>query len=118
MKKWTVLFLALALLLTMTACGGTSAETEEPVQGETTYTVHVVDEAGSPLVGVMVQLCSEVCMVSSTDAEGKALFSAEEDAYKVSILSLPEGYTHSSEQTEYPFEAGSFEMTLVLKQTN
>lgn len=87
---------------------------EVPVEdGKVTYTVKVLDGAGAPMAGVMVQICKDSCMPGMTDAQGVATFRvAEAEGYKVSFLSVPEGYTAEAE--EFYFEAGSMELTLTL----
>ena len=81
--------------------------------GKIAYTVKVLDGNGSPMAGVAVQICKDSCMPGMTDAEGVATFRvAEAEGYKVSFLTVPEGYTAEAE--EFYFEAGSTEMTLTL----
>ena len=112
-KRMSILLIAV-LVFSLAACGG---EKKTEADAETVYTVHVEDENGAPMSGVMVQLCKDVCMIGATDTEGNAVFSTAADDYKVSILSLPEGYGHTTEETEFSFEPDSFEMTLVLRKT-
>lgn len=78
-----------------------------------TYTVKVVDEAGAPIVGAMVQLCKEACVPAVTNAEGVATYNLAKEDYKVSFIQVPAGYT--AEQTEYYFAADSYELTITLK---
>ena len=90
---------------------------EKPVEdGKIAYTVKVLDGNGSPMAGVAVQICKDSCMPGMTDAEGVATFRVAEaegyEGYKVSFLTVPEGYTAEAE--EFYFEAGSTEMTLTL----
>ena len=83
-KRLLALCLALCLTVCLCACGGTQNEepseeapqpSNQPQQTETTepseenqntnpvYTVKIVDEAGNPVVGAMVQMCQgETCM--------------------------------------------------------
>ena len=134
MKK--MLCLILALMMTLCACGGAEApqaeteaaavelpteaptvasETEPADDGKVTYTIHVQDENGAPMAGVMVQICKDACLPGMTDAEGNAVFNVAEDSYKASFLTLPAGYTYATEETEFYFENGSTEITLTLK---
>lgn len=132
MKKLICLMMALLLMLSLAACGGESAPetqaTAEPTaaptaaveeapadDGKVTYTVHVQDESGAALSGVMVQICKDACLPGMTDAEGNATFTVAEDDYKVSFLTLPAGYTYTTEETEFYFESGATEITLTLK---
>ena len=129
-KNFLALVLAGCLLLGLCACGkeeqtpGTTAAPtleqtqpttqETPVEdGKITYTVKVVDGSGNPMAGVAVQICKDSCLPGVTDASGVATFRvAEAEGYKVSFLTLPEGYTAEAE--EFYFEAGATEMTLTL----
>lgn len=92
------------------------SETESEDDGNVTYTVIITDEAGNPIEGALVQLCSTSCFPGSTNAEGVATFSRPEDTYKVSFLSLPEGYAYVDESVvEFYFAEGSTEITIALK---
>ncbi|MBQ7801940.1 MAG: hypothetical protein IJ375_06430 [Oscillospiraceae bacterium] len=133
MKKFVSAVLALCLVLGLCACGSaendtpatteapvvvteapTEAETEAPVaEGMVTYTVTVVDGEGNPMAGTMVQICLDACIPAVTDASGVAQWTVEEADYKVSFLSVPEGY--EAEAENFYFESGSTEMTLTLK---
>lgn len=133
MKRMMALVLALLLTLGLCACGGAESapteapettpateaptaapETEAADDGKVTYTIHVQDENGAPLAGVMVQICKDACLPGMTDADGNAIFTVAEDDYKASFLSLPEGYDYTTEETEFYFD-GATEITLVLK---
>lgn len=130
MKRMICLMMAL-LMLSLCACGGEKApeapetqpatdpapvveETTPVDDGKVTYTVHVEDENGTALAGVMVQICKDACLPGMTDAEGNATFTVVEDDYKASFLTLPAGYTYATEETEFYFD-GATEITLVLK---
>ena len=131
MKRLICLMLAMLLMLGLCACGGEEVpkeeptvaateaptvpmETEAPADGKVTYTIHVEDESGNALAGVMVQICKDACLPGMTDAEGNATFTVDEDDYKASFLMLPAGYTYVDEQTEFYFD-GATEITLTLK---
>lgn len=92
----------------------TEPDETEP-SNEPTYTVKVVDEANNPIAGAMVQLCMEACVPAVTNEEGVAEFFLEENDYKVSFVMMPAGYELTGEQTQFYFEDGSHEMTIVLK---
>ena len=137
MKRILTLLLLGAMVLCLCACGETKpAEDTQPAAQATTqpattqptettaaptedskvtYTVKVVDENGKPLAGVAVQLCDEFCVFASTDAEGVATFKLEEGGYHASVMALPEGYAHVSDQVEFDFADGATEMTITLK---
>ena len=80
------------------------------------YKVTVTDEAGNPVVGAMVQICKDDCFPSVTDAEGVATFTRPEtEGYKVSFISLPEGYEYLDEKTDFYYEGDAKELTITLK---
>ena len=136
-----LVMLALCLMIGLCACGGdttaddntskttqaagndsTAATTTTTTTQTTTttskanvakYVVTVTDEAGNPVSGAFVQLCLESCTPCITNAEGQATYQMYVADYKVSFISVPEGYEKPTE--EYHFEEGTYEMTLVLK---
>jgi len=129
MKRLLAVALALVMVLGLCACGEktpeptvtptaepeTAAPTTLPVdEGKTTYIIHVVDANGAPIPNAMVQICLDACYPGPTDETGTAKFSVLEADYKVSFLALPAGYTYSTEEQEFYFEPGSFEMTITL----
>jgi hypothetical protein len=136
MKNMFALALALCMMLCLCACGGEAAPvetqpaaTEAPVvvteapaeeaapaipEGMVQYKVTVVDEAGAPIVGAMVQLCKDSCVPAVTDANGVATFTLPEDDYKASMLAMPAGYAYAGEADTFYFE-GAFELTITLK---
>lgn len=141
-KRFLALLLALTLVLGLCACGDTPVQdtpnddpvdppaaestddpTDEPTDEPTDnpnpiYTVKIVDEGGNPVVGAMVQMCQgETCMPGPlSDANGTVTFQVVEADYKVSFLgSVPAGYDYTTEETEFYFEDGSYELTIVLK---
>lgn len=93
----------------------TEAQEETLPEGMTVYTVTVVDEAGSPISGAMVQICLDSCYPGITDENGVATFTVAEADYKASILSMPAGYTYSTEEEAFYYEAGSTNVTITLK---
>jgi hypothetical protein len=130
MKAILAFVLSLCMMLSLCACGNASGGTEtteatkEPTvetteateadDGKATYTIKVVDEAGNPIAGAMVQMCKETCLPGATNAEGVAEFNVVEDSeYKVSFLTVPAGFEGAEEA--YYFEAGSYELTITLK---
>lgn len=141
MKKLLVSMLAICTVVAFCACGGAEnnndaqntdtqvadtqtvvadtqkeeVETEVVADGKVNYKVTVVDEAGNPIVGALVQLCNESCFPSATGEDGVANFSLDEAKYKVSFLTLPAGYTYSGDAQEFYFEEGSVELTITLK---
>lgn len=102
----------------------TTAEPEvtEPVDdGKVDYTVTVTDEEGNAVAGAILQICdAENCLPSMTpsDENGVVVFHVEEAEYKVSFLALPEGYSYVDEAvTDFYFESGAKEITVVIKAT-
>ena len=135
MKKFLVLLLSLSLLLCLCACGGDQTPTEpsetdttvvtdptnatDPTEtvddGKVTYTVTVTNEQGTPISGVMVQICKDSCIPAIADANGVATWSLPEDDYKVSVTSMPASFTYATEETEFHFAEGETALTIVLK---
>lgn len=72
-----------------------------------TYTVKVVDDAGSPVPGVLVSVGSQFAI---TDDAGVVTFQLEVGEY-TAVIDVPEGYT--ADKTSYPFgDATSVTVTL------
>jgi len=130
-KKIIAAVLAAMLLVCLCACGGgnqepvknpeTTTTTEStttttaaqsavptPGEGQVLYAVKVVDKSGAPVTDVYVQMCLETCVFQPTNAEGIAYFACAEADYKVTVMSDPAA-------TEYHFESGSHEMTIVFE---
>ena len=138
-KKSLALMLALMLVLCLCACtqsaesneGGnnsqpTSSVPTTPTQGNTEPTipegkvqhkVTVVDTEGNPIVGVMIQVCTdETCLAPvKTDAAGVATFApADEGEYHANFLpKVPDGYEADAEV--FYFADGETELTIVLR---
>lgn len=140
MKKLIAMLLALVMVVGLAACGETAKPTEPentdpapsapaatepsqnveepPVNENPVYTVKIVDEGGNPISGVMVQICQgETCLPGPvSDENGTVTFQVAEADYKVSFLGgVPAGYDYTTEETEFYFEDGSYEVTIVLK---
>ena len=149
MKMKSILLVVLALCLTvcMCACGGNEngdtttttnggnaattttttiaapTTTTTVADGKVTYTVTVTDEAGTPVVGAIVQLClmesvngiPAGCHPFMSNAEGVATFRLPEAEWGVKVSNTPEGSGLAPFETYLYFEAGSTEMTVVLK---
>ena len=131
-KKIIAALLAVCLMVCLCACNGggnggdvqqpetTTTTTEAttttttgsaiptPGEGQVLYAVKVVDKSGAPVTDVYVQMCLETCVFQPTNAEGIAYFACAEADYKVTVMSDPEA-------TEYHFESGSHEMTIVFE---
>ena len=104
------------LMIFLTACGAETGAPETQTAEETAvYRVSVLTKAGEPVAGALVQLCSDICVPGMTDEKGIAEFELPADDYKVSILSVPEGYTSEGEEA-FSFENGSREVTILLQK--
>ena len=132
LKSFIVLMLAVSMMFTLCACGGNgddTAETTNKVEETTaekveettvvaddkvTYKVTVVDEENNPVVGAMVQLCLDACIPALTNSNGVAEVNVVEEEYKVSFVTMPDGYT--SDEEAYYFADGSYELTITLKK--
>ena len=137
-KKILLAVLTLSMAISLCACGGNTGNTgnsenntsqdsqpnitdesnknsEVVDDGKTLYKITVVDENNNPIPNAMVQMCKDSCLPGSTGENGVAEFRLPEDTYKVSFMSMPEGYTYSTEKTEFYFEDGKTELTIVLK---
>ena len=136
-KNCMALVLALMMVLCICAC----SQTNDAGKGNTTvptssnnqatqpsstgtvipedkdqYKVTVVDDAGNPLVGVFVQLCTEeTCLApTKTDDAGVAMFTpANEAEYHAKITKVPNGY--ETDTVDFYFADGEKELTIVLK---
>ena len=141
MKKLLVAILAICTVSAFAACGNAEAnkeaqtpdtqvqvedtqvvvedtqivESEVVEDGKVEYCVTVVDEEGNPFVGLMVQMCKDLCVPAVTDANGVAKFNLEENYYDVKVTTLPEGYTYSGDEDVFHFEDGAVELTITLK---
>ncbi len=94
------------------------AESSEPVDdGKVTYTVTVVDWNDQPIEGIIIQFCDEEnCKLPlMTDADGKVTVAYEKSNYHVTITEASSLYTYLS---EYYFDEGSTEMTIVLTESD
>ena len=123
MKKKIIMILTLfCMIATLYACGAggeveknTETSQLQESQVEEHYSVKITDEEDNPIAGVTVQLCSESCVLGKSNEEGVAEFERPKGDYKVSLLSLPEGYEYPDERNEFYFEEDSKEITIVLK---
>lgn len=133
MKKILATILLSCMVLSLCACGSGKDNTEKNTQNTESqakdsqtkedtedtakfvYKIKVVDEAGTAVSGVMVQICNEDgCCPALTNAEGVAEITVKrEDGNKASVSSAPEGYEYTD--GDVYFEDGEKEMTLTLK---
>lgn len=131
LRNIVVMLLALVMVFVLCACGEvedvptttaaptvtapTEGTTEPTDDGKVTYTVKVVDEGGNAVAGAIIQLCDDNgCKPGTmTGADGLTTWRLNEGTYKASFVVMPTGYT--SEQTEYYFADGAYELTITLK---
>lgn len=104
-------------ILMLAACGGQPAGSEEAASSDNpgnAYRVITVDETGTPVPGVQVQLCSDqMCVMGETDADGIATFEQDEGLYTVHVYSVPGGYAEDT--TEYPVPETYGDVSITLK---
>ncbi len=133
MKRVLCMLLALIMLFSLAACGGSEAasvaepepkaedlaeepEPEEPVEEavqEVTYLVSVEDTDGYPVPGVKVQLCDDtVCIMGETDENGNAEFTARDVACTVQVLEAPENFGFTDEKFTFPDNGKELHITL------
>lgn len=76
------------------------------------FEVKVVDQNGDAVVGAMVQICLDSCFVKVTDDTGVARMDYADGEYKANILSLPDGYTDTTNGEKFSFENLKCEITV------
>ena len=82
----------------------------------TAYTVLVVDQAGEPVAGVFVNVCTDTfCMPYQTDQEGRITFTGEKEIYHLKIIKAPEGYGYNPDEEMY-IGGDQTEMTLTVQK--
>ena len=118
MKRMLSMLLAMAMVLSLAACGGANApaETEAVAGGETgVYTVSVKNAGGMKMEGVDVYIYADNTLADlkqygETDAEGVVTFNMEKnDGYAIVISGAPKGYAVES---SYAFNGNSASITL------
>ena len=66
------------------------------------YTVHVLDQDGNPVEGVMVNFCTDVsCVPKESDEDALITFTDAPDAYHVTIVDAPDGYSWDEDYEMY-----------------
>ena len=94
-----------------------SESESDTVEALPAFNVKVVDAAGNPVKGVMIQICKDVCVPAMSGDDGVAVFNNMEitDGYKLSVLSMPEGYEYTGEAEVY-LESGITEYTVTINE--
>ena len=116
-KKMLSMLLAIAMVLSMAACGGNeSAPETEAASGETgSYTVSVKSAGGMVLAGVDVYIYADNTLADlkqygETNADGIASFTMEKnDNYAIVISGAPKGY---ETEASYAFSGNTANITL------
>lgn len=87
--------------------GGSAAE-------QAVYRVKVTDQDGKPVPGCTISFCTEeTCVYAVCDESGIAEYQGEPYAYRVQVLSLPEGYDYEGSDEMFVKAAGD-EMTITV----
>ena len=85
---------------------------EEEKAGNTVqaYIVHVLDQDGNPVEGVIVNFCTDTaCVPKESDGDGLITFSGALDVYHVQIIDVPDGYSWDEDYEMYtPREYGEW----------
>ena len=125
LKMTLTAVLLFSFLLVSCACGsadysaGEANDSEKEESTVRSYTVTIIDDDNQPVSGVLLQLCLESCFPNKTNAAGMAQFtSLPVGDYKVSLLSLPDGYDYATEEREWYFPDGESELTITLDKAS
>ena len=64
--------------------------------------VHVLDQDGNPVEGVTVNFCTDVsCVPKESDEDGLITFTGAPDAYHVTVVDAPDGYSWDEDYEMY-----------------
>ena len=79
------------------------AEEEQPDQAaHSAYILRVADQYGQPVPGAFINFCTDTaCTMLQTDADGVITFDGARDAYHLSPLKVPEGYSFDASDDFY-----------------
>ncbi len=93
------------------------AEEKKPETAEKgSYILHVIDQNGDPVPGVMVNFCTDQnCTMAAGDEKGVITFDGEKADYHVQVLKVPEGY---SVDPEFEMQTGNDREWIVIVQRN
>lgn len=81
--------------------------------GPLAYTVRYVDQDGSPVAGVLCQVCDEsTCQVFVSDADGVCAFTLPTAVQELHTLRIPEGYEGDTDATLVPVSGEELVITL------
>ena len=77
------------------------------------YHVRVINKAGEPVSGAMIQFCSDTfCMMGKTKADGIASWDAEAGRYEIHVNRVPQGYADIEDVIPAPEKPGTVTITL------
>ncbi|MBR6029985.1 MAG: TlpA family protein disulfide reductase [Clostridia bacterium] len=72
----------------------TEGEAEAPAEEAAAYVLHVTDQYGAPVPGLMLNFCTDTaCVLLKSDENGLIIFEGAPDTYHVQLLKAPEGYS-------------------------
>ena len=84
------------------APGGENEGTDAVQDAPQAYVVHVADQYGAPVQGVMVNFCTDTaCTMLQSDESGIISFEGAPDVYHVQLLRAPEGYGFDADSEMY-----------------
>ena len=119
MRRWMTLFLALAMVLSMSvSLAGCGKDDEPPATASGvagTYTVTVESAGGMPLEGVAVSVYADDTLTdmkgyNETDENGQVSMELDgQDAYAITVTSAPDGY---AVEEYYRFDGTSAKIVL------
>ena len=88
--------------------------TRAAADGPSDYVVRYVDQNGSPVAGVICQVCDDkTCSLFTSDGNGECRFTLDPYAWEIHTLRVPEGYEGDTETITHASPAGG-EMVFTL----
>ena len=81
------------------------------------YILHVNDQNGEPVPGVVVNFCTDIaCSMARSDESGIIRFDGKPDTYHIQLLKVPEGYSFDSGFDFYTTDTyGEWELLICAK---
>lgn len=78
------------------------APAEEAKTEPQAYVLHVVDQDGAPVAGMMINFCTDTaCNMTQSDENGTITYDGQPDVYHIQLLKAPEGYSFDPEFEMY-----------------
>ena len=79
-----------------------AADTQTGEPSLEAYLLHVMDQNGNPVSGMMVNFCTDTaCVTCTSDENGTVTFDGAPDVYHVQMLKAPEGYSFDADFEMY-----------------